>query len=50
MLKKQNLALGASLNNAIGLDETSILNPNGLRYNNEFAMHKILDAIMIYIY
>ena len=45
MLKKQNLALGASLNNAIGLDETSILNPNGLRYNNEFAMHKILDAI-----
>ncbi len=45
MLKKQNLALGASLNNAIGLDNDSILNPEGLRYNNEFAMHKILDAI-----
>ena len=45
MLKKQNLALGASLNNAIGLDEQSILNPGGLRYRNEFAMHKILDAI-----
>lgn len=45
MLKKQNLALGASLNNAIGLDETSVLNSDGLRYGNEFAMHKILDAI-----
>ena len=45
MLKKQNLALGASLRNAIGLDEASILNPEGLRYANEFAMHKILDAI-----
>lgn len=45
MLKKQNLALGASLRNAIGLDEQAILNPEGLRYNNEFAMHKILDAI-----
>ena len=45
MLKKQNLALGASLDNAIGLDDSSILNPEGLRYCNEFAMHKILDAI-----
>ena len=45
MLQKQNLALGASLKNAIGLDEASVLNPEGLRYNNEFAMRKILDAI-----
>lgn len=45
MLKKQNLALGASLKNAIGLDDKSVLNPEGLRYGNEFAMHKILDAI-----
>tara|TARA_B100001989_G_C24550255_1_gene473978 strand:- start:1983 stop:2840 length:858 start_codon:yes stop_codon:yes gene_type:complete len=45
MLKKQNLALGASLDNAVGLDDQSVLNPDGLRYRNEFAMHKILDAI-----
>jgi len=44
-LQSQNLALGASLENAIGLDEHSILNPEGLRYEDEFVRHKILDAM-----
>ncbi|MCD6653367.1 MAG: UDP-3-O-acyl-N-acetylglucosamine deacetylase [Sulfurovum sp.] len=44
-LKSQNLALGATLQNAIGLDEYKILNPEGLRFDNEFARHKILDAM-----
>jgi UDP-3-O-[3-hydroxymyristoyl] N-acetylglucosamine deacetylase len=44
-LQSINLALGASLNNAIGLDEEKVLNPEGLRFTNEFARHKILDAM-----
>jgi UDP-3-O-[3-hydroxymyristoyl] N-acetylglucosamine deacetylase len=44
-LQSINLALGASLENAIGLDEVSVLNPEGLRYENEFVRHKILDAM-----
>lgn len=44
-LQSQNLALGASLQNAIGLDEHKVLNPEGLRFDNEFARHKILDAM-----
>lgn len=44
-LQSQNLALGASLQNAIGLDEHRVLNPEGLRFENEFARHKILDAM-----
>jgi len=44
-LQSQNLALGASLQNAIGLDESKVLNPEGLRFDNEFARHKILDAM-----
>jgi len=44
-LQSQNLALGASLHNAIGLDEHKVLNPEGLRFDNEFARHKILDAM-----
>ena len=44
-LQSQNLALGASLNNAIGLDEYKIINPEGLRFDNEFVRHKILDAM-----
>ncbi len=44
-LQSQNLALGASLQNAIGLDEHRILNPEGLRFDNEFARHKVLDAM-----
>ena len=45
MLRKSGLALGASLDNAVGLDEYRILNEDGLRYNDEFVRHKILDAI-----
>lgn len=44
-LQSINLALGATLQNAIGLDDHKILNPEGLRYENEFARHKILDAM-----
>jgi len=44
-LQSQNLALGATLQNAIGLDEHRILNPEGLRFENEFVRHKILDAM-----
>ena len=44
-LQSQNLALGATLQNAIGLDDHKVLNPEGLRFNNEFARHKILDAM-----
>ncbi len=45
MLRAHNLALGASLENAIVLDNNRIINNEGLRYNNEFVRHKILDAI-----
>lgn len=45
MLKKKGLAKGASLDNAIGLGDFQILNPEGLRYENEFIRHKILDTI-----
>ena len=44
-LQSINLALGANLNNAIGLDEEKVLNPEGLRFDNEFARHKVLDAM-----
>ncbi len=44
-LQSQNLALGATLQNAIGLDDYKVLNPEGLRFDNEFARHKILDAM-----
>ncbi len=44
-LRNNNLALGASLDNAIALDEFKILNQDGLRYNDEFVKHKILDVI-----
>ncbi|MBE3606197.1 UDP-3-O-acyl-N-acetylglucosamine deacetylase [Campylobacter sp. RM13119] len=45
MLQSQNLALGASLDNAVAIDDNRILNPEGLRFENEFVRHKILDAI-----
>jgi UDP-3-O-[3-hydroxymyristoyl] N-acetylglucosamine deacetylase len=45
MMRSQGLALGGSLNNAIVMDEFRILNADGLRYENEFVKHKILDAI-----
>jgi len=44
-LRAAGLALGGSLQNAIVLDETRVLNSEGLRYDNEFAKHKVLDAI-----
>jgi UDP-3-O-[3-hydroxymyristoyl] N-acetylglucosamine deacetylase len=37
--------LGSSLENAVGIGDSRILNPEGLRYNEEFVKHKILDAI-----
>jgi UDP-3-O-[3-hydroxymyristoyl] N-acetylglucosamine deacetylase len=45
MLKKMGLARGGSLENAIVVDEFSILNPDGLRFPDEFVRHKILDAV-----
>jgi len=44
-LRSKGLALGGSLENAIVLDEKKILNPEGLRFEDEFVRHKILDAI-----
>lgn len=44
-LRSRGLALGASLDNAIVVDESRILNREGLRYDDEFVRHKILDAI-----
>lgn len=44
-LQAMNLARGASLDNAIAIDEFRILNEDGLRYENEFVKHKILDAV-----
>jgi len=44
-LRKRDLALGGSLDNAIVVDEYRVLNEDGLRYRNEFVKHKILDAI-----
>ena len=44
-LRSRNLALGGTLDNAIVLDDYRILNEDGLRYEDEFVKHKILDAI-----
>ena len=44
-LRTHNLALGGSGDNAIVVDENSVLNEDGLRYEDEFVKHKILDAI-----
>lgn len=44
-LRERNLTLGGSMDNAIVLDDYRILNEDGLRYENEFVIHKILDAI-----
>lgn len=44
-LRSNNLALGGSMENAVVLDEFKILNPDGLRVDNEFVKHKILDAV-----
>ena len=44
-LRSKGLALGGSLENAVVLDEKKVLNPEGLRFSDEFVRHKILDAI-----
>ena len=44
-LRARNLALGGTLDNAIVLDDYRVLNEDGLRYEDEFVKHKILDAI-----
>lgn len=44
-LQAMNLARGASLDNAIAIDDFRVLNEDGLRYENEFVKHKILDAV-----
>ncbi|MDN7124341.1 UDP-3-O-acyl-N-acetylglucosamine deacetylase [Pseudidiomarina terrestris] len=44
-LRENNLALGGSFDNAVVLDEFRILNSDGLRYDDEFVKHKILDAV-----
>jgi UDP-3-O-[3-hydroxymyristoyl] N-acetylglucosamine deacetylase len=44
-MQAMGLAKGGSLENAIVVDEFSILNPEGLRFPDEFARHKVLDAI-----
>ena len=44
-LRQQNLALGGSMDNAVVVDDYRVLNDEGLRYEDEFVKHKILDAI-----
>jgi len=45
MMRANGLALGGGLDNAIVLDDYKVLNVGGLRYDDEFVKHKILDAI-----
>jgi UDP-3-O-[3-hydroxymyristoyl] N-acetylglucosamine deacetylase len=45
LLRTHGLALGGSLDNAIVVDDHRVLNRDGLRYSDEFAKHKALDAI-----
>jgi UDP-3-O-[3-hydroxymyristoyl] N-acetylglucosamine deacetylase len=45
MLRQKELALGGSLDNAIVVDDYRVINEDGLRYEDEFVKHKILDAI-----
>jgi UDP-3-O-[3-hydroxymyristoyl] N-acetylglucosamine deacetylase len=45
MLRSRQLALGGSMDNAIVVDDYRVLNEDGLRYEDEFVKHKILDAI-----
>ncbi len=45
MMRSHGLALGGSLDNAVVMDEFKVLNPDGLRYADEFVKHKVLDAI-----
>ncbi|MCG7920242.1 MAG: UDP-3-O-acyl-N-acetylglucosamine deacetylase [Candidatus Thiodiazotropha lotti] len=45
MLRQKELALGGSLDNAVVVDDYRVMNVDGLRYEDEFVKHKILDAI-----
>ncbi len=45
MLRSKNLGLGGNFGNAVVLDEYRVLNKDGLRYDDEFVKHKMLDAI-----
>jgi UDP-3-O-[3-hydroxymyristoyl] N-acetylglucosamine deacetylase len=45
LMHKAGLARGGSLENAVVIDDSKVLNPEGLRYPNEFARHKVLDAL-----
>ena len=45
MMRSRGLALGGSMDNAVVVDDYKILNGEGLRYDDEFVKHKILDAI-----
>jgi UDP-3-O-[3-hydroxymyristoyl] N-acetylglucosamine deacetylase len=44
-MRSKGLALGGGLDNAIVMDDTKVLNAGGLRYDDEFVKHKILDAM-----
>lgn len=44
-LRQNNLAKGASLDNAVVLNDYNVLNPDGLRFDDEFVRHKVLDAL-----
>src|SRR5690606_9290684 len=44
-LRANNLALGGRMDNVVVLDEFRVMNPDGMRYDDEFVKHKILDAI-----
>ena len=45
MLRTRQLTLGGSMDNAIVLDDVRILNEDGLRFEDEFVKHKILDVV-----
>jgi UDP-3-O-[3-hydroxymyristoyl] N-acetylglucosamine deacetylase len=45
MMRANGLALGGGLHNAIVMDDYKVLNADGLRYDDEFVKHKILDAM-----
>jgi UDP-3-O-[3-hydroxymyristoyl] N-acetylglucosamine deacetylase len=45
LLREKRLALGGSLDNAVVVDDYRVLNEDGLRYDDEFVKHKVLDAI-----
>jgi UDP-3-O-[3-hydroxymyristoyl] N-acetylglucosamine deacetylase len=44
-MRKAGLALGGSLDNAVVVSDDEVLNPGGLRYDNEFVRHKLLDCV-----